>query len=176
MGRRGGQRLRRRAGVQRRGHLRARGRQDPARHPLLRRAVRAARVEGAPGRADGVLGTGSRTSENAVKAKFAEFGFSALARSFFDGAAPLPNLGHIAQTVNARAYAGATCRALQTFVARRCKGHEAFGKSTADVLLTKPPIRRSRVFRFYGICRQKREPTSGLEPLTCSLRVSCSTS
>jgi hypothetical protein len=26
-------------------------------------------------------------------------------------------------------------------------------------------------FHFYGICRQKREPTSGLEPLTCSLRV-----
>jgi hypothetical protein len=26
----------------------------------------------------------------------------------------------------------------------------------------------------YGICRKKREPTSGLEPLTCSLRVNCS--
>src|SRR5215204_5122802 len=29
----------------------------------------------------------------------------------------------------------------------------------------------SEAFRFYGICRQNREPTSGLEPLTCSLRV-----
>jgi hypothetical protein len=24
---------------------------------------------------------------------------------------------------------------------------------------------------FYGICRKNEEPTSGLEPLTCSLRV-----
>jgi hypothetical protein len=24
---------------------------------------------------------------------------------------------------------------------------------------------------FYGICRKNKEPTSGLEPLTCSLRV-----
>jgi hypothetical protein len=29
----------------------------------------------------------------------------------------------------------------------------------------------SGTFRFYGFCTQKREPTSGLEPLTCSLRV-----
>jgi hypothetical protein len=29
----------------------------------------------------------------------------------------------------------------------------------------------SEAFCFYGFCRQKREPTSGLEPLTCSLRV-----
>lgn len=50
MGRSGGQRLRRRAGVQRRGHLRARERQDPARHPLLRRADRAARVANFPER------------------------------------------------------------------------------------------------------------------------------
>ena len=31
-------------------------------------------MEGAPGRADGVLGTGSRTSWNAVKVKFVEHG------------------------------------------------------------------------------------------------------
>ena len=43
--------------------------------------------------------------------------------------------------------------------------------STADVLLTKPPMFWSEAFRFYGFCRKIREPASGLEPLTCSLRV-----
>ena len=43
----------------------------------------------------------------------------------------------------------------------------SFGvESTADVLLTKCPTRTSGALRFYRICRQKREPTSGLEPLT----------
>jgi hypothetical protein len=45
---------------------------------------------------------------------------------------------------------------------------EVSGSSTADVLLTKPSIRTSCFSRFYGICRKNREPTSGLEPLTCS--------
>jgi hypothetical protein len=45
------------------------------------------------------------------------------------------------------------------------------GKSTADVLLTMPPTPTSAGFLFYRFCRQNREPTSGLEPLTCSLRV-----
>jgi hypothetical protein len=45
----------------------------------------------------------------------------------------------------------------------------AFGEATADVLLTKPPMFWSGAFPFYGICRQKREPTSGLEPLTYPL-------
>jgi hypothetical protein len=92
--------------------------------------------------------------------------FSALARSFFDGGAPAEPRAHIAQTLNARARLRlyATCRALQTLVARRCKGHEAFGlESTADVVLTTPPTQPSWALRFYGICRQKREPTSGLK-------------
>src|SRR5918998_4781630 len=46
---------------------------------------------------------------------------------------------------------------------------DAFGKSTADVLLTKPLTRTSSAFPFYGICRKNREPTSGLEPLTYPL-------
>jgi hypothetical protein len=37
---------------------------------------------------------------------------------------------------------------------------------TADVLLTKSPMFLWEAYRFYGVCRQKREPTSGLEPLT----------
>jgi curved DNA-binding protein CbpA len=48
-------------------------------------------------------------------------------------------------------------------------------ESTAAVLLTKTLTRTSWASRFYGFCRKNREPTSGLEPLTCSLRVSCST-
>ncbi len=47
-------------------------------------------------------------------------------------------------------------------------------ESTADVLLTMPPTRTSRTFCFCVFCRQNKEPTSGLEPLTCSLRVSLS--
>jgi hypothetical protein len=42
---------------------------------------------------------------------------------------------------------------------------------TADVLLTKPRMYVSAAFPFYEFCRQNMEPTSGLEPLTCSLRV-----
>ena len=44
-------------------------------------------------------------------------------------------------------------------------------ESTADVLLTKPSTRTSWASRFYWFCRKNREPTSGLEPPTCSLRV-----
>ena len=44
-------------------------------------------------------------------------------------------------------------------------------EATADVLLTKRPTRRLVAFGFCWFCRQKGEPTSGLEPLTCSLRV-----
>ena len=34
------------------------------------------------------------------------------------------------------------------------------------LLLTMPPMFVLGAFRFYGICRQNKEPTSGLEPLT----------
>ena len=42
-------------GLYRRGHLRAEGRQDLARHPLLRRALRRAKMAGRSGRTDGFL-------------------------------------------------------------------------------------------------------------------------
>jgi hypothetical protein len=75
-----------------------------------------------------------------------------------------PKPGYIGQTVNARGFAYATCCNLQPLVASRCRG---FGiESTADVLLTKRSTRTSSAFRFYGICRKNKEPTSGLEPLT----------
>jgi hypothetical protein len=45
---------------------------------------------------------------------------------------------------------------------------EALAKS---LLLAKPPTPTSRALRFCGVCRKNREPTSGLEPLSCSLRV-----
>src|SRR5215208_4600250 len=32
-------------------------------------------------------------------------------------------------------------------------------------------LRLCRVVAFYGICRKNEEPTSGLKPLSCSLRV-----
>ena len=35
----------------------------------------------------------------------------------------------------------------------------------------KSPTRTSGAFGFHRFCRQKRKPTSGLEPLSCSLRV-----
>jgi hypothetical protein len=37
--------------------------------------------------------------------------------------------------------------------------------------LTKPPMIWSGAFPFYSFCRKNKEPTSGLEPPTCSLRV-----
>jgi hypothetical protein len=37
-----------------------------------------------------------------------------------------------------------------------------------NLLLTNPSMFLSETFHFYGICRQKRDPTSGLEPLTSS--------
>src|SRR4028118_7642 len=40
-----------------------------------------------------------------------------------------------------------------------------------SLLLTKLPTRTSGAFRFCAFCRKNKEPTSGLEPLTCSLRV-----
>jgi hypothetical protein len=78
---------------------------------------------------------------------------------------------HIGQTVHARGSAYATCCALHPFAAHRCKGRSFGIEATADVLLTKSPMFWSEAFCFYGFCRKEREPTSGLEPLTCSLRV-----
>jgi hypothetical protein len=75
---------------------------------------------------------------------------------------------HIGQTVNARGFSYSTCCTLQPLVARQCRGRDIGIESTADVLLTKPSIRTSCASHFYGICRYKREPTSGLEPLTLS--------
>src|SRR5215204_4294737 len=82
-----------------------------------------------------------------------------------------PKPGHISQTLNAREFSYSTCFTLQPLVARQCRGRGFGIESTADVLLTKPSILVSGTFHFYGICRQNMEPTSGLEPLTCSLRV-----
>jgi hypothetical protein len=42
---------------------------------------------------------------------------------------------------------------------------EARGRAVGGEVIPTPT---SGAFRFYGICRQKREPTSGLEPLTSS--------
>jgi hypothetical protein len=82
-----------------------------------------------------------------------------------------PKLGHIAQTVNARGYAYANRFTLQPLVARQFRGRGFGIESTADVLLTKPPTRTSGASYFHEICRENEEPTSGLEPLYCSLRV-----
>src|SRR5215208_3112518 len=44
-------------------------------------------------------------------------------------------------------------------------------EATAALLLAIPQYEHQRLIEFYRICRKNREPTSGLEPLTCSLRV-----
>jgi hypothetical protein len=82
-----------------------------------------------------------------------------------------PKPGHIGQTLNAREFSYSTCCTLQPLVARQFRGRGFGLESTADVLLTKPSIRTSWASPFYGFCRKNREPTSGLEPLACSLRV-----
>ena len=56
--------------------------------------------------------------------------------------------------------------ALDTFdgPSQRDRDGRSFGiESTADVLLTKPPTRKSGAFGVYEICRKNKEPTSGLE-------------
>jgi hypothetical protein len=72
-----------------------------------------------------------------------------------------PKLGHIGQTVNARGSAYATCCALQPLVARQCKGR-GFGIESAAA---KPSIIPLGPFIFLRDLQEKREPTSGLEPL-----------
>jgi hypothetical protein len=47
----------------------------------------------------------------------------------------------------------------------------SFRGSTAALLLPITRYEYQRLFAFYAFCREKRKPTSGLEPLTCSLRV-----
>jgi hypothetical protein len=62
------------------------------------------------------------------------------------------------------------CRTFLNYLLRAITVHQLRSQyeSTADALLTKPPTRASRAFSFCRFCRQKREPTSGLEPPTCS--------
>src|SRR5829696_5945754 len=55
--------------------------------------------------------------------------------------------------------------------ARRRRHGRGFGLVTAALLLPSPWYSRYGFLVFYGICRKNKEPTSGLEPLTCSLRV-----
>ena len=43
--------------------------------------------------------------------------------------------------------------------------------ATAALLLPRPQYSCWRLFYFLWFCRKNKEPTSGLEPLTCSLRV-----
>src|SRR5215208_7738614 len=95
-------------------------------------------------------------------AKFAQCGFSALVPSVFDATAPAQTRAHLSD---------GQCQ-------RICLRHLLYPATTssmrmvsADVLLTKPSARTSGASRFYGFCRKIREPTSGLEPLSCSLRV-----
>jgi hypothetical protein len=70
--------------------------------------------------------------------------------------------------VRATAKPFAPAGTIQQYEKARRRGHgRGFGiNSTADVLLTKSPMFVSETFHFYGICRENREPTSGLEPLT----------
>ena len=63
--------------------------------------------------------------------------------------------------------------ALDTFDGSCNRGGDGrgFGLATVALLLPKPPTTEPGALQFYGFCSKKTEPTSGLEPLTCSLRV-----
>src|SRR5215213_5904315 len=78
-----------------------------------------------------------------------------------------PKLGYIGQTLHARGFANATCCVLPPLIERECKGR-GFGLATAALLLPSPRLSYRGLFCFCRICRKKREPTSGLEPLTSS--------
>src|SRR5215204_215613 len=122
--------------------------------------LRSLNMQAVPGR--GYAGSRIRTSENAAS-RHLDQAFSTVLHP--------PKPGHIAQRVNARGFAYATCCTLQLLVARQRRGRSFGIESTADALLTKPSTLTSWFSRFYWICRKIKEPTSGLEPLTCSLRV-----
>src|SRR5829696_66370 len=110
-----------------------------------------------------------RTSENSVRAKFAVFNFSALGRSSFDCAAPAQTRAHRPD---------GQCQRIRQrhllYPATTCSTPMPGRRLWDSLLLTKPSTFVSGTFHFYGICRKNEEPTSGLEPLTCSLRVNCS--
>src|SRR5215212_12030724 len=72
-----------------------------------------------------------------------------------------PKPRHIGQTVHARGSAYATCYALQPFAAHRCKGR-GFG----IVYCCQGPSSMSVGSSLLKVLQEKREPTSGLEPLT----------
>jgi hypothetical protein len=99
-------------------------------------------------------------------AKFAVFNFSALGRSFFEGGAPTQTRAH---------RPASQCHRIRLrhllYPATTCSTPMQGRRLWDSLLLTKPSTRTSWAFRFYGFCRQNTEPTSGLEPLTCSLRV-----
>src|SRR5215216_4716117 len=122
--------------------------------------LRSLNMQAVPGR--GYAGSRIRTSENS-SSRHLDQAFSTVLHP--------PKPGHIAQRVNAIGFAYANRCTLQPLVARQCRGRSYGIESTVYVLLTKPSTRTSWFSRFYGFCRQKREPTSGLEPLACSLRV-----
>jgi hypothetical protein len=68
----------------------------------------------------------ARTSQNSVKAKFAECGFSALGPSFFDGTVPAQTRAHRSDGKCHRGFAYTTCCSPQPLVARQCQGR-SFG-------------------------------------------------
>jgi hypothetical protein len=112
-----------------------------------------------------------RPFSDSLKTKFAQSIIQEHGRSLFDGAPPAETRAHRSdgqcQRIRLRQplHPATTC---STPMPRRRR----FGiESTAYLLLTKPSTRTSWECRFYRFCRKNREPTSGLEPLTCSLRV-----
>jgi hypothetical protein len=112
-----------------------------------------------------------RPFSDSLKTKFAQSIIQELGRSLFDGAPPAETRAHRSdgqrQRIRLRQplHPATTC---STPMPRRRR----FGiESTAYVLLTKPSTRTSWSSHFCMFCRKIREPTSGLEPLTCSLRV-----
>jgi hypothetical protein len=67
-----------------------------------------------------------------------------------------PKSRHIGQTGHTRGSAYATCSVPCTHLQHNDARDEALGQqSTADVLLTKPPIRTSEAFRFTGFAGKK---------------------
>src|SRR5215204_1020120 len=81
-----------------------------------------------------------------------------------------PKLGYVGQTLHARGFANATCCVLPPLIERECKGR-GFGTVYCCPTAAKPSIIPLGLFIFLRVLQEKREPTSGLEPLTCSLRV-----
>jgi hypothetical protein len=94
------------------------------------------------------------TSDNLAQENVREHRRSRHSGEAFSTVAHLPKLGHIGQTVNARAFTYATCCALHTLIARQGKGR-GFGTGYCCPTAAKSLVFALRVLGFLQDLQEK---------------------